>query len=354
MRRLYTGAILIVCAALLTGCWDIKDLNHRVLPIVMGISYGTSHKYRVHIQVPLPEKNRIISEVYYKEADTISKALTDIDTDIEAGIDYMHVQLIVIDRKVAEDGIEDEVAFIIRSEQIPSKVLLAITSDNIKTLLTHTGKVLQNQESALINFFNKNAGWSPEINLAFVWSTFAAIHSDTEDISIPILRSGKSTMLEFMGSAVMSKGRMKGVIQKEQSLLINLYKELFEGTVVQTAGPTSVAIVGCKNKLHTDWNGQHPRLRMNMRLSLHLIENNSELSNREIEEAFSNDIKKRYEELFHQLLLLESDALGTGQYFRNKLPFNQLPEWREKYYPQLETDIRVVSNIRNSGDITSN
>ncbi|WP_217582155.1 hypothetical protein, partial [Lysinibacillus sp. GbtcB16] len=65
-------------------------------------------------------------------------------------------------------------------------------------------------------------------------------------------------MLEFMGSAVMAKGKMKGEIKKEQSLLINLYEELFQGSVVQVTGKASVAIVKCNNSIHTDWHGEHP------------------------------------------------------------------------------------------------
>lgn len=354
MRKLQAGALLIICAALLTGCWDIKDVNHRVLPIVMGISYGKTNKYRIHIQVPLPEKQGLVSKVFFKEADTISKALTDIDTDIESGIDFMHVQLVVLDRTLAEDGIQEVIAFIMRSQQLPTKALVAITSEEIGAFLAHTGRVIQTDGSALMNFFNKNAGWSPEINLAYLWKTYGAIHSDTEDITIPILRSGKSTMLEFMGSAVMAKGKMKGEIKKEQSLLINLYEELFQGSVVQVTNRASVAIVKCNNRIHADWSGQHPLLRMNMQLSLHLIENNGDLHDQEIEEAFSKDFKKRYEELFKQLKTLGSDALGTGQYFRSKLPFDQLPNWRQVYYPQLETELTIGCTITNTGDVTEN
>jgi len=355
VRKLRIGVLLCLCAALLTGCWDIKDVNHRVLPIVMGISYGENAKYRIHIQIPYPEKQGLSSKVYYKEADTISKALTEIDTDIEAGIDFMHVQLIVIDRKLAEDGIQEAVAYILRSQEIPTKALVAITSEDIGAFLKHTGRAIQTDGgSALLNFFNKNAGWSPEINLAYVWKTFGAIHSDTEDVTIPILRSGKSTMLEFLGAAVMAKGRMKGEINKEQSLLINLYEELFQGSVVQVTNRASVAIVDCKNQVHSTWRNDHPVLRIHMKLSLHLIENNGGQNEHEIEEAFSQNLKIRYEELFAKLKTLGSDALGTGQHFKSKLPFDQLQNWRQTYYPALETELTIASNITNSGDVAEN
>ncbi|MFC5448668.1 Ger(x)C family spore germination protein [Paenibacillus aestuarii] len=355
VRKLRIGALLFLCAVLLTGCWDIKDVNHRVLPIVMGISYGENARFRIHIQIPYPERQGLSSKVYYKEADTVSKALTEIDTDIEAGIDFMHVQLIVIDRKLAEDGIQEAIAYIMRSQQIPTKALVAITSEDISAFLRHTGRVIQTDGgSALLNFFNKNAGWSPEINLAYVWKTFGTIHSDTEDVTIPILRSGKSTMLEFMGAAVMAKGKMKGEINKEQSLLINLYEELFQGSVVQVTNQASVAIVDCENKIRSAWRNDHPVLRMNMKLSLHLIENNGTYNEEQIEEAFSQALKKRYEELFSKLKTFGSDALGTGQHFKSKLPFDQLPNWRETYYPKLETELTIGCIITNSGNLTKN
>ncbi|WP_261300626.1 Ger(x)C family spore germination protein [Paenibacillus andongensis] len=350
-RQLNTIILLFTCVLTLTGCWDIKDVNHRVLPIVMGISYGETKKYRVHIQIPLPYSRGLNSKVYFKEADTISKALTEIDTDIEAGIDFMHLQLIMFDRKVAEEGIQEEIAFIMRSQHMPTKALIAITSEDMGKILNHTGKTIQTDFSALINFFNKNAGWSPEINLAYLWDTFGAIHSDTEDVTIPILRSGKSTMLEFLGSAVMSKDSMKGEISREQSLLVNLFEELFQGSVVQVTHQASVAIVKCNNKIHTSWRNHEPVLQMQMQISLHLIENNGGLDVRQLETTFSNDMVKKYKDLFKQLQTKKSDALGTGEYFRNKMTFDKLKDWREIYYPQLLTEIEINSRITNTGDI---
>ncbi|MGG1519380.1 Ger(x)C family spore germination protein [Paenibacillus oryzisoli] len=354
MRKFRTMLLLCASMLMLTGCWNIKDVNHRVLPIIMGVSYGKTAKYRVYIQLPLPISRGLNSKVYYKEADTISKALTDIDTDIESGIDFMHLQLIVFDRQVAQDGIRKEIAFIMRSQHMPTKALLAVTSEDIGEFLNHTGKAIQTDGNALLNFFNKNAGWSPEINLVYLWEMFGAIHSDTQDVSIPILRSGKSTMMEFIGSAVMSKDKMKDEIVKEQSLLVNLFEELFQGSVIQVTHQASVSIMKCQNHIHTAWDGDRPVLRMRMELGLHLIENNGEQSVEQIETEFSKDMENRYQALFRQLKAARSDVLGTGQYFRGKLPFERLPDWREVYYPRLLTEIEIKSRITNIGDIVGN
>ncbi|WP_240633363.1 Ger(x)C family spore germination protein [Paenibacillus montanisoli] len=354
MRLSRTLLLLFACVIILPGCWNIKDVNHRVLPIVMGISYGKVKKYRIHVQIPLPVSRKLISKVYYREADTISKALNEIDSDIEAGIDFMHLQLVLFDRKVAEEGIREEMAYMIRSQHMPTKALVAITSEDMEQILEHTGESIQTDGSALLDFFNKNAGWSPEINLAYLWETFGAIHSDTQDITIPILHSGKTTMLEFLGSGVMSKERMMGDITREQSLLVNLFYELFQGSVVQVIRQASVAIVDCDNHIRTFWRDQRPVLRMHMDISLHLIENNGGLNEQQIEAAFSEDMAKKYKQLFKQLQSYPSDALGTGDHFRNKLAFDKLKLWRETYYPQLVTEIAVSSRITNTGDISGN
>ncbi|MBP3966369.1 Ger(x)C family spore germination protein [Paenibacillus lignilyticus] len=354
MRRARTAVLLLLCMLSLTACWDIKDVNHRMLPIVMGISYGEAKKYRVFIQVPLPYGRKLISKVHYEEADTISKALTQIDTNIEAGIDFMHLQLVLFDRKVAIDGIRDEMAYMIRSQHMPTKALVAITSQNIEQFLNHTGKSIQTDGSALMNFFNKNAGWSPEINLAYLWQTFGAIHSDTQDVTIPILQSGKSTMMEFVGSAIMSKEKMVGEISQEQSLLVNLYDELFQGSVVETAHQASVSIVNCDNRLRTSWRDGKPVLNMRLKLSLHLLENNGNMTEQQIENALSEAMEVRYKQLFKKLQASKADSLGTGEYFRNKLAFSKLKQWRETYYPQLIPEIKVKCIITNTGDIRKN
>ncbi|WP_308637662.1 Ger(x)C family spore germination protein [Paenibacillus silvisoli] len=353
-RRLLAVALLLSSIMTLTGCWDIKDVNHRMLPIVMGVTYGEAKKYRVYIQIPLPFTRKLISKVHYKEADTISKALTEIDTDIEAGIDFMHLQLVLFDRKLVVDGIKDEMAYMMRSQHMPTKALVAITTQDMEQFLNHTGKSIQTDGSALLNFFNKNAGWSPEINLAYMWQTFGAIHSDTQDVTIPILRSGKSTMLEFVGSALMSKDKWAGEISREQSLLVNLYDELFQGSVVETAGQTSVSIVDCDNHIRTFWRNGNPVLKMRMKISLHLLENNNSMTEDEIETIFSKEMLKRYKQLFEQLQSDRSDPLGIGENFRNKLAFDKLKDWRETYYPRLVTEIEIDCRITDTGDISSN
>ncbi|WP_227871955.1 hypothetical protein [Paenibacillus albus] len=36
---------------LLNGCWDNKDINHRALPIAMGIAYDKGN-YTVYLDIP--------------------------------------------------------------------------------------------------------------------------------------------------------------------------------------------------------------------------------------------------------------------------------------------------------------
>jgi len=49
------------------------------------------------------------------------------------------------------------------------------------------------------------------------------LYSYTKDINVPIVTSGKNTVLRFKGSAVLKKGKMVGRIDPKENLLVNLF-----------------------------------------------------------------------------------------------------------------------------------
>lgn len=51
--------LVILCLAFtLSGCWDNKDINHRTLPLVMGVS-KQDDEYKVVLQDPELDQNEI-------------------------------------------------------------------------------------------------------------------------------------------------------------------------------------------------------------------------------------------------------------------------------------------------------
>jgi germination protein, Ger(x)C family len=353
-RRLPACIALICALTVLPGCWDIKDINHRVLPIIMGISYSKDHKYKVSLQVPVPTARNIRILVVSAEAATLSKAISHLDMNIESNLDLTHMQLILFDRKVAEEGIQDEIAFAMRTQEIPMKALLAVTNEDMESFLRKTGNSVVQNGSSFMNFFNKNAGWDPQITLSALWQAFETIHSETKDIALPVIRAGTSTMLEFEGSALMSRDRMVGQIPPEQSLLVNIANNQIEDAVLEVTKSSSLLIVRNSTRHRGSIVDGRPVLHTRMQLSAIVKEKHDDKSEDEIASELTEQIRTRYELLYEKLLKAKSDPTGAGQHFRGLLPYEELTSWRERYYPRLILKCDVSTVIVNQGNISSN
>ncbi|NEW06792.1 hypothetical protein GK047_12290 [Paenibacillus sp. SYP-B3998] len=52
--RVWLALVWISCGSLISGCWDSHDINLRTMPVIMGIAKGSSHRYEVTLQIPIP------------------------------------------------------------------------------------------------------------------------------------------------------------------------------------------------------------------------------------------------------------------------------------------------------------
>ncbi|WP_461671241.1 Ger(x)C family spore germination protein, partial [Mycobacterium tuberculosis] len=89
-----TATIALLLSLLLGGCWDNKDINHRSLPIVMGISKREG-QYQVILQVPEPSESRAKLRVIQGKGTTINEVVDHLSTNMESQIDLLHLKLIL-------------------------------------------------------------------------------------------------------------------------------------------------------------------------------------------------------------------------------------------------------------------
>ena len=79
--------------------------------------------------------------------------------------------------------------FLIKSREIPSTVLMAITDDDIKEVLLSINNKLGVSSTSLYAFFNTGPGWAPEVTSARIWEVYRSLYPYTQDIAIPVIRS---------------------------------------------------------------------------------------------------------------------------------------------------------------------
>ncbi|SDZ58161.1 germination protein, Ger(x)C family [Evansella caseinilytica] len=351
MVKFVRTSLLIICITLpLSGCWDIKDINHRLLPVTMGIA-KQGEEYEVILQIPQPTQNTTKIKIVKETGKTITQAIDRISMNMESSVELLHLRIIIIDKETAELGIADILSGFIRAREVSSKTLLVICDEELDSFFANVNGAMESENIAIFDFFEKDKGWTPHIVLTRVWEAFRSIHSYTIDVAIPIVASGESTIISHVGSAVMKKGRMVDRVTSDESLLFNTFHgEGAEGKI-EVMDKASVLIVDSAVKNKHQFVDNRPYLQCQINIDVVILEAQKGATNEVIKNDLEKALSNRFKELFAKIQANKADILGLGQYYRSNIPRTKLKEWRTAYYPALTLDVQFHVDIRNEGYI---
>ncbi|WP_413381846.1 Ger(x)C family spore germination protein [Alkalihalobacillus sp. 1P02AB] len=350
-KRMLMCLIMFISICFLSGCWDYKDINHRVMPVVLGIAKEEiDDAYKVFLQIPLPSENQNETRIVIDSGKTINEIINNISTNMESQVDLLHVKVIVVGQEIAEEGFDDLISAFLRSRDISSKALFTICEEDLNTFFSKMGNH-GNEGTVLLDYFEKDAGWNPQIALTRVWHIYRSIHSLTNDVAVPILKLGDTTMVEQTGSAVIKEGRMVSRIDSKETLLYNAFNGESTQGIIEVTDNAAVRIVENSMRHKATFVQGKPKLASTVFLKVTIMETKQGTTEKVIKEQLNQQLTERFNEMFTKIQQVESDILGIGQLFRNKLPRSELTQWRSKYYPHITTDIHFEVDIQNSGNL---
>lgn len=341
--------VIMACLSLifLCGCWDIKNIDQRALPVVAGISLENDKELKVTLQIPIPDQKKNKSRIVTGTGESVSSILGKLRMNSEKAIDYSHIRLIIFHDNLAQnkEQLSEIIKYLLKSKELPSRVLVAITDDQIEELLPNINDKLGVNATSIYDYFNKGAGWTPDISEVRIWEVYQSLFSYTKDIAMPIVSSGEDTVLKYKGSAVMSNGKIIERISPDESLLINFFQKRTTNGKVESMDLASVMITGSSIKLKTSMNRDIPQVSSLASFKIRILERKEGVSDHLIEKELEKIIEKRFKHVFEQSQKNHADVFGFGQYFRHHISFIELKDWREKYYPKLDVDFRVHASL---------
>lgn len=335
---------------MLSGCWDNRDINHRALPITMGISME-GKSYKVILEIPEPVESTTKIRLVTGIGKTISEAVDHISRDMESYVDMLHMKLIVFDKAYAEKGLTDSVSGFMRARDISPKAIVIICDEDIDGFFVNMKQMMEPQGTTLYDCFEKNAGWNPEIALTRVWQVYRSIHSFTRDIAIPIVKSGGDTVIDHQGSAIIKNGRMVDRISSEETLLLNAFNGQSTQGKIEVMNHSSVLIVGDSMSHESKVVNNRAYMKSRITLKVSILETKNNATTEIIKQELNSTLTDRCNALLDKIQKSEADVFGLGQFFRNKIERSELEKWRTDYLPQLKMDFSVNAVIQNEGNL---
>jgi len=320
------------------------------MPVSIGIS-RSDEGYKLFLQIPQPSNGNLSTRVVTGEGETINQIIDKISANMESAVDLLHVKVIVVDMRLAEEGLNDLISGFIRSRDVSAKAVITICDDDINRFFENLAQTEGNEGTVLLDYFEKYSGWDPHIALSRVWQVYRSSHSYTRDIAIPMIKLGDTTLLEIAGSAVIKNGRLVEVITSDETLLYNAFNNKSTRGKIEVLDDASVMILSNKTDFKTEYNNRTPYLHSTFNFKVMLLETNGDPSAKEIKANLEKLLFDRYQELIRKLQASEADILGIGQHFRIEIPREELKHWRTEFYPKLVFTPTIHVDLQNYGNL---
>ncbi|MBM6616689.1 Ger(x)C family spore germination protein [Bacillus suaedaesalsae] len=339
--------IIFMSTIFLSGCWDIKDINKRSLPLVMGISKEDNEEYKLTLQIPIDKNENQIARIVTGKGETLENVIGQILTNSENAIDFSQIRLIVVHKSLAnnEQEFRDLIKFLMGSEEIPSSALVALTDEKVENVLSNINDKLGVHASSLYDYFNKGAGWAPELVSTTIWKVYQSSYLFTKDIAVPSVSSGKDTVLMFNGSEILKQGKVIEKISPEESELINLLQNKNVKGKIENLGFASVIFTNSSIQYKASIKNNKPLLSSDLSIKINILEREVGIKNERIMKELEKNIKQKFYDLLEKTQKSQTDIFGFGQQYHHLISYNELKDWRNDYYPILKVNFEVHATI---------
>ncbi|WP_201008078.1 Ger(x)C family spore germination protein [Paenibacillus glycanilyticus] len=295
------AGVILLCFALLaacTGCWDQTELNRSSLVTGMALEPGNHSKYKVTFEVVNAletdpnkgGKGGTPTAIYSKEGNSIAEATQRINESLERMILISHIRVIIIDERLAREGIDQFMDVLQRNRYVREDVLVLVgkgspASDFLRTVYArgqYAGYKIQMQ----VETYRKVYGGIPRSHLYDVAQALLTegrvlmlgaitISGDVEkSASLDSIKTVYPTaVVKMAGAAVFRDDKLIGYLSNEHTRMVMLASDYVYNTLFSLPGseggsksPGAVAVqfYHMHSHMHVRMDGKTPKIRVNV------------------------------------------------------------------------------------------
>ncbi|SFL22356.1 germination protein, Ger(x)C family [Paenibacillus sp. 1_12] len=348
--------IIFVCL-ILQGCWDVKDIDNRMLVAVLGIEQAEDDKISLWLRFPITkttqtgggglDKNFFMTR---QKADTVVDALDELRSRLPKSLDLSETRAIFLDQKLAERGVKPYLEFAVRDRTLPLSTVVSLVSGSMETIFTKPNPTGELSGIYTKLYFESYAGGTPQKNKVPMWSLFSRIYNPLEENIMPLLSRGSENMFELKGNAFFVGDKMVGMITPEETLIYEIVSKKMSDFEIETTEGANVKILKNNTMITSKMSAGKPVIHIHTLLTMTLMDSSqaTQSNTTEIEESVNKLLEQRAEKVFKQTKQKKSDIFGFGNRFRSTLTSAQYKNWPDMY-EHATIEIEIISKLRNTG-----
>ena len=371
-------ALCFSLSLVLTGCWDLQDIERRAMVLGMGID-GTPGAYQVTLQFPHP--SAVATGGFGGSATQggkggaarpfvamIQKAptLATLDRLVEARtarrLYWGHIQNVVIGEQAAREGILPELDFLMRNAFVDRHMLVYLATDAASVY----EMPLQQEQMAATYLRQINASNSLQSagldTPTYLWRIWAMIQNGTQDPVIPwIAPNPEQQTLDILQMGFFSDGRLAGFLRDDTAVAYGiasssaLYADVTFAVPKEEFGVAQVGLRVFRTSAHLalDNAGTAQRSgRLRVQLEAEVTEaptlegaarRQPDLYQR-LTPYIERDVQRWVESMLQLTQKAHSDVLGFGQHERVASKDFSPGRWRQEF-ADMPIDVQVKAHI---------
>ena len=374
--------IMLVILLLLSGCWDRRELENLAIVSGFGIDYPEQGEgYLLTFQIVKPAEVRAPGSgsdgggssgskavwLLSSEGTTVFDALRNAHHQSNRRIFLSHNQIVIVGKKVAENGILPVVDVLIRDPEPRLQQWLLIANQQAGEILKLQAGVEKISATAIAELM-ENYYLTSKIRAVNLHNFANVLVKKTMSNTLPIIGAKeeageKSFIIEETG--LLRKDRLVGYLDKKETRgLLWVLGEVKSGIIVvdlpEKKGKASLEIIKAKSKVTPEVKDGKIRIKVEIKEKANLGGETSytNLSSSEalsyLENLQAKVIEEEIQAALKKARAYQLDIFGFGECFHrkyDKLWCTMEENWGE-IFSQIEIEVKVKTAIRGIGLIT--
>lgn len=365
--------LLLIPIMLLTGCWDMVEINQRIYPYSFGVDLADDDVENLSLTITYPNikamgKNSSQEDKTYvlnTTGSSIFQAARKLTTEVPSPLYFKHLRVLVLGEEAAKDKkmVKQTMDGLMRDFIINKRVLITVVKGEAAKLLEFVPNNMK-QESLEGTLFGlllnpqSSAYFTPEHLSEFIY------HMDRRCASVVPLLTQKEDEVKVSGGGVFKDYTLVGYISGTENAALTMLNGMIKTEVVDAnykGVVVSLNTRSIKSNKKLIPNDEAIKMKYNIEIEgtiqeYILSEKESILGNpeslNEIKRTLESKVKGDLESVIHVLQKdLEADALAIADYlskFHPKLWETVKDDW-DNVFPDIEIEVEVDVKIRRRG-----
>jgi|GEM_PF-1193784 len=352
--RRVLGACCVAALLLLSGCWDSRDVDNRLIVGALGLELAKDDSVRIWVRFPLPKATMELSKkdffVISQEGFTVPDALYKVGYKLPKAVDTSSTRALLIDEKLAKVGLTPYLEFAMRERSVPLDTVVAIIRGNMETIFSRPNPTGELSGIYTKLFFEPYAGGMPRKNKTRLWEIYSKFYNPFYANLIPLLKEGEQNSFDFVGNAIFKGDKIIGELNKDESLVYQMLTHRFHDSEVELMDRADVRIVHNVCHIDTSMEAGIPVIRTHCELSVTLVDSShrGDASKSDVVKELETELTSLAKSMFGKTQRAGADVFGFGNRYRGQLTPSQYADWPE-LFKKARIDYTFDIELRNTG-----